>query len=160
MGMARLPAEDPAHRILSCRDPRGWSMLRGRPHAFVVASDGVLSEGCGHWGLGVCLGDGQTEAEGVPSQGGRRDSCSSVCPHTWPDLTPLSDPKDPYRNKTADILSNHGNSRCMYVSFLLVGFPGCLATCSRIYLSSTHRDMTRDGRTKKQPHVARRRATK
>ena len=31
--VARLSAEDPAHRILSCRDPRGWSMLRGRPHA-------------------------------------------------------------------------------------------------------------------------------
>ena len=31
--VAGLPAEDPAHRILSCRDPRGWSMPRGRPHA-------------------------------------------------------------------------------------------------------------------------------
>ena len=30
---------------------------------FMVVSDGVLSEGCGHGGLGVCLGDGQTEAE-------------------------------------------------------------------------------------------------
>ena len=29
--VARLPAEDPAHRILSCRDPRGWTMPR--PHA-------------------------------------------------------------------------------------------------------------------------------
>ena len=27
--VARLPAEDPAHRILSRRDPRGWSMPRG-----------------------------------------------------------------------------------------------------------------------------------
>ena len=31
--VARLPAEDPAHRILSCRDPRGWTMPSGRPHA-------------------------------------------------------------------------------------------------------------------------------
>ena len=31
--VARLPAEDPAHRIIFCRDPRGWSMPRGRPHA-------------------------------------------------------------------------------------------------------------------------------
>ena len=30
---------------------------------------GVLSEWYGHVGPGVCLGDGQTEAEGVPSQG-------------------------------------------------------------------------------------------
>ena len=31
--VARLPAEVLTHRILSCRDPRGWSMPRGRPHA-------------------------------------------------------------------------------------------------------------------------------
>ena len=31
--VARLPTEDPAHRILFCRDARGWSMPRGRPHA-------------------------------------------------------------------------------------------------------------------------------
>ena len=24
--VARLPAEDPAHRILFCRDPRGWTI--------------------------------------------------------------------------------------------------------------------------------------
>ena len=40
----------------------------------MVASGGVLSEGYGHDGLGVCLGDGQTEAEGLPSQGGRGDT--------------------------------------------------------------------------------------
>ena len=31
--LARLPAEDPAHRILSYRDPRGWNMPIGRPQA-------------------------------------------------------------------------------------------------------------------------------
>ena len=36
--------------------------------------DGVLSEGYGHGGPGVCLDGGQTEAEGVPSQGGRGDA--------------------------------------------------------------------------------------
>ena len=36
--------------------------------------DGVLSEGYGHDGPGDCLGDGQTETEGVPSQGGRGDA--------------------------------------------------------------------------------------
>ena len=30
--VARLLAEDPAHRILSCRDPSGWTMPKGRPH--------------------------------------------------------------------------------------------------------------------------------
>ena len=34
-------------------------------------SRGVLSEEYGHGGPGVCLGDGQTEAEGLPPQGGR-----------------------------------------------------------------------------------------
>ena len=34
-------------------------------------SDGGLSEEYGHGGPFVCLGDGQTEAAGVPSQGGR-----------------------------------------------------------------------------------------
>ena len=50
----------------------------GRPHGastgFMVASCGVPSEGFGHGGPGVCLGDGQTEAEGVPSQGGCDDA--------------------------------------------------------------------------------------
>ena len=34
----------------------------------------VLSEGYRHDGPGVCLGDGQTETEKVPSQGGRGDA--------------------------------------------------------------------------------------
>ena len=37
----------------------------------MVASGGILSEG---HGPGVCLGDGQTEAGGVASQGGRGDA--------------------------------------------------------------------------------------
>ena len=50
-------------------------MPRGRPHVGGVhTSGGVLYEGCGHGGPGVCLGDGQTEAEGVPSQGGHGDA--------------------------------------------------------------------------------------
>ena len=44
----------------------------GASTRFIVASDGV--EGYGHDGPGVCLGDGKTEAEGVPSQGGRGDA--------------------------------------------------------------------------------------
>ena len=35
---------------------------------------GAISEVYGHDGPGVCLGDDQTEAEGVPSQGGRGDA--------------------------------------------------------------------------------------
>ena len=49
-------------------------MLRGWTTGFVFASGEVLSEGYGHGGPGVCLGDGQAEAERLPSQGGRGDA--------------------------------------------------------------------------------------
>ena len=41
---------------------------------FMVASGGVVSEGYGLGGIGVCLGDGQPGAEGVPLQCGRGDA--------------------------------------------------------------------------------------
>ena len=41
---------------------------------FMVASDGVISAGYENKGPGVCLGVGETYAEGVPSQGGRGDA--------------------------------------------------------------------------------------
>ena len=44
--------------------------------------DGGLSEGYGHGGPGACLGDGQTESEEVPSQGGRGDALLRRNPHT------------------------------------------------------------------------------
>ena len=47
---------------------------RGASTRFIVASGGILSEGCGHGGPGVCLGDGQTEAELIPPQGGGDDA--------------------------------------------------------------------------------------
>ena len=48
----------------------------------MVASGGVLFEGYGHGGPGVFLGDGQTETEGVPSQGGRGDALLRRSLHT------------------------------------------------------------------------------
>ena len=60
-------------------------MWRAAAACFVFASGGGLSEGYGHDGPGVCLGDGQTEAQGVPSQGGRGDA-ALVYAFT-PDLT-------------------------------------------------------------------------
>ena len=74
--MARLLAKDPAHRILSCRDPSGWPIP-----TIMVASGGALSERYGHEGPGVCLGDGQTQAVGVPLQGGRGDALLRRMPH-------------------------------------------------------------------------------
>ena len=52
----------------------GLVHVEGAAARFMVASDGVLSEGCGHDGPGVCLGDVQMEADGVPFQGRRGDA--------------------------------------------------------------------------------------
>ena len=60
-------------------------MPRGRPHASWLRKV-ESSEGYGHGGPGVCLGDGQTEAEEVPSQGGRGDALFRRMPPI-PDLT-------------------------------------------------------------------------
>ena len=65
--VARLPAENPAHRILSCRDPSGWSMSRGRPHA--------------SW-----LRQVESYLKDRPKEYRRKvdaaTRCSGVCPHT------------------------------------------------------------------------------
>ena len=59
--VARRPAEDPAHRILVSRSE--WlNHAEGAPTRFMVVSGGVLCEGYGYDGPGVCLGGGQTEA--------------------------------------------------------------------------------------------------
>ena len=52
----------------------GLDQANGASTGFMFTSVGVLPEGYGHAGPGVCLGDGQTKAEGVPSQGGRGDA--------------------------------------------------------------------------------------
>ena len=52
----------------------GLDLVEGSSTGFMVASGGVLSEGYGHGRPGVCLGNGQTEAEGVPSVRGRGDA--------------------------------------------------------------------------------------
>ena len=69
-----------------------WAMPRGRPHVPWLRQV-VLSDGHGHGGPGVCLGDGQTEAEWEPSQGGRGDAlvnsinCEVHRPDVqWPDV--------------------------------------------------------------------------
>ena len=72
--VARLPAEDPNHRILSCQDPRGGTIPRKASTRSLLASGGVLSEGYGHGEPGVGLSDCQTGAERVPPQGRRGDA--------------------------------------------------------------------------------------
>ena len=67
--VARLLAEDPTDFFLSRSE--GLDHAEWASTHFMVAPGGVLSEG---YGPRVCLGDGQTKAEGVPSRGGRGDA--------------------------------------------------------------------------------------
>ena len=64
----------------------------------MVASNGVLFEGYRHERHGICLGDGQTEAVGVPSQGGRGDALLVV-------LTDSEKPVGLTEVRTRDILA-------------------------------------------------------
>ena len=57
---AKLVGSRPSDFLLSRSE--GLVYAEGAPTGFMVASGGVLSEGYGHGGPGVCLGDGQTEA--------------------------------------------------------------------------------------------------
>ena len=59
--------------VFDCTDA-DFGPAKVPPTRFVVASGGVLFEGYQYGGPGVCLGDGQTETEGVTSQGGRGDA--------------------------------------------------------------------------------------
>ena len=77
--VARLPAEDPAHRILSCRDPRGWSMPRGRPQASWLRQVEAYLKDTGMAGLttawAMARRPGEYSRKVLPRSSG-------VCPHT------------------------------------------------------------------------------
>ena len=74
--------EDPAHRILSCRDPSGWSMPRGRPHASWLRQVESYLKDAGMTGLASAWAMGRRR----PKEYGRKvdaaTRCSGVCPHT------------------------------------------------------------------------------
>ena len=59
---------------------QAWKKISRAARVLRDASGGVLYEGYGHIGSGICLDDGQTEAEGVPSQGGRGDALLRCTP--------------------------------------------------------------------------------
>ena len=52
----------------------------GASTGFMIAPGGVPSEEYGHDGPGVCLGDGQSEDEGIPSKGGCGDALLRCMP--------------------------------------------------------------------------------
>ena len=77
--VARLPAEDPCHRILSYRDPRGWSMLRGRPHAsWLRQVESYLKDA----GLASAWAMARRRPKEYRRKVDAATRCSGVCPHT------------------------------------------------------------------------------
>ena len=93
MRVVRLPVEDSAHRILSCRNPRGWTM----PSGFLHASR--LRQRQAHLGdidvIGLCLGNSQRLSFGLATvrrtpkeKRGKLDEatrCSVIIFHSLPE---------------------------------------------------------------------------
>ena len=70
--VAHFPDADPAHQFLSTRESREWKRPKSRPRALWLQQvDRYLKEM--GMGPGICLGDGQTEAPGVPVESGHSD---------------------------------------------------------------------------------------
>ena len=83
--VARFPDADPAHQILSAREPREWRRSKGRPRvSWLQQVDQHLKE----------MGMGQASAWGMarwrPLEYRQKVDtamhCSGACSHTWPDL--------------------------------------------------------------------------
>ena len=79
--VARFPEVDPAHRILSARDPRGWVRPRGRPRASWLRQ---VHRYCKEMGLGQA--SAWAMAIRRPREYRRRvdaaTRCQGACPHT------------------------------------------------------------------------------
>ena len=90
--VARLFLQRIAPTESCCRDPRGRTMPREGTIALWLRqveshlNDMRMADVCHAQTSAVCRGDGQTEAEGVPSQGGRSDALiRRKTPYlTWP----------------------------------------------------------------------------
>ena len=77
--VARFPAKDPPTRTI-LTESMGLEYDESPAMCFVVASNGVLSKEYGCCGPGVCLGDDQTEAGGVPSESGGSETLLLLMP--------------------------------------------------------------------------------
>jgi hypothetical protein len=79
--VARFPGEDPVHRILSARDPRGWVRPVGRPRSsWLSQMNGYLQD------LGTGNASAWAMARRRPQEYKRKvdaaTRCSGACPHT------------------------------------------------------------------------------
>ena len=79
--VARLPPEDPVHRILSCRNPKG------RPQASCLRQVEAYLKDMGMTGLASAWVMARRRPKEYRRKVDAATRCSGVCPHTWPDLT-------------------------------------------------------------------------
>ena len=80
--VARLPAEDPAHRIVSCRDPRGWTMPRGGPQASWLRQVESYLKNSGMAGLGSAWAMARRRPKVYRRKVDAATRCPGVCHHT------------------------------------------------------------------------------
>ena len=85
--VGRHPAEDPAHRIPSCRDPRGWTMPGDRPHACLSRLESYLKD-MGMAGLAPVWAMARRRTKEYRRKVDAATRCSGVCP--IPDLCKIS----------------------------------------------------------------------
>ena len=80
--VARLPSEDPAHPILFWRDPRGWSMPSGRPHASWLRKMESYVEDAAMAGLASAWAMARRRQKEYSRKVDAATCCSGVWPHT------------------------------------------------------------------------------
>ena len=84
--VARLPAEDRAHRIRSWRDTRGWTIPSGRPHSSCLRQVESYLKDTGMAGLVSALPMARRRPRDYRRKVDAATSCSGVWPHTCPNL--------------------------------------------------------------------------
>ena len=82
--VARLPAEDPAHRILYCWDPGGWTMPSGQPHASWLRQVESYLKDSGIAGLASA----SVMARRRPNEYRRKLDAATRCSDVWPHTLP------------------------------------------------------------------------
>ena len=80
--VARLPANDPAHRILSCRDPVRRTMAVGRPRASWLRQVDAYLEEWGVTGLASAWCLARRRPKEYNSKVNAAKRCLGVCSHT------------------------------------------------------------------------------
>ena len=111
--VARHPAEDPAHRILFCRDPRGWSMPRGRPHASwsrQVESVRQVKD-TAMAGLAFAWAMARRRPKNYRRKMDAATGCFGPCSHSWPDLMNLTKASSEYDKLWTECKMTIANTR-------------------------------------------------